>query len=301
MELRHLRYFLVVAEELHFTRAAERLHIEQSPLSRAIRELESDMGIPLFERTRQGTRLTWPGQIFLDDVKRILMLVDLAKTNVRAAALGARGILRIALSDGIIPQRLAALLAECRNEEPEVDIRLFETPLSQQVAGLRQNAYDAGLARADDVDDTIVATLLWRDALMFAVPARHPLLMLKCIPLEKAIAYPLVLYHPQHNEGFYRQLDRVLRRVDATPNIAEYAVSHDLMLALVSAGYGIGFTCEAQMAACQHAGVVVRPIAGPLQWLNTYLLHTKREPSVHLNRFIDRLSPVKANIELLGA
>ena len=301
MELRHLRYFLAVAEELHFTRAAERLHIEQSPLSRAIRELESDLGIQLFERTRQGARLTWPGQMFLDDVKRIFMLVDLAKTNVRAAAMGARGILRIALSDGIIPQRLAALLAECRNDEPEVDIRLFETPLSQQIVGLRQNVYDAGLARSEDVGDAIAATLLWRDPLMLAIPARHPLLRLKCIPLDEALAYPLVLYHPEHNEGFYQQLDRILRRVDIPPNIAEYAVSHDLMLALVSAGYGIGFTCEAQSAACQNAGVVVRPIAGPPPLLNTYLLHTNREPLAHLGRFIDRLAPAEATIELLGS
>lgn len=300
MELRHLRYFLAVAEELHFTRAAERLHIEQSPLSRSIRELESDLGVQLFDRTRQGVRLTWSGQTFLDDVKRIFTLVDLAKTNARAAALGMRGVLRIALSDGIIPQRLAALLAECRNEEPDVDIRLFETPLNQQIAGLRHNVYDAGLARSADVGDALTATLLWRDSLMFAVPARHPLLMFKSIPLEKAIAYPLVLYHPQHDEGFYRQLERVLRQVDATPIIAEHAISHDLMLALVSAGYGIGFTCEAQISACQYAGVVVRPIAGLPRFLDTYLLRSNRQPSAYLDRFVDRLLPADASSELCG-
>ncbi len=290
MEFRHLRYFVAVAEELHFTRAAERLHIEQSPLSRAIRELESELEIQLFERARRGTRLTWAGKIFLDDVRRIFTLIDIAKTNARSAASGAQGILRIALSDGMVPQRLASLLAQCRQDEPEVDIRLFETPVMQQVAGLRQDVYDAGFARIDAVGDDIVAKLIWRDPLVLALPARHPLLAFKQVPLKEALAYPLILCDPQHNEGFYRQVERVLHRVDVKPIVAQYAVTHDLMLALVCAGYGIGFACKSQIAASSHTDVVGRAIAGSPLMLNTYLLRPNRTPSAHLNRFIDLLA-----------
>lgn len=109
MELRHLRYFVVVAEELHFARAAERLHIEQSPLSRAIKDLEYDLGLQLFERTTRNTRLTWPGEVFLNEARRILSAVKQATETARAAANGYRGILRIAVSDGIAQPRLSDL------------------------------------------------------------------------------------------------------------------------------------------------------------------------------------------------
>lgn len=91
MELRHLRYFIAVAEELHFARAAERLHIEQSPLSRAIKDLEYDLDVQLLERTTRSTRLTWAGQVFLDEAKRVLSAMDQAKASAKAAATGYRG------------------------------------------------------------------------------------------------------------------------------------------------------------------------------------------------------------------
>ncbi|VFR52076.1 Transcriptional regulator, LysR family [plant metagenome] len=100
---------------------------------------------------------------------------------MKAAANGFHGQLRIALSDGITPSRLPALLALCRQEEPEVEIRFFEVPLSQQIKGLHDDLYDVGFARADEAGDGITATPVWRDPLMVAVPARHPLLAHKRI------------------------------------------------------------------------------------------------------------------------
>src|SRR5574340_151568 len=157
MELRHLRYFVAVAEELHFARAAERLHIEQSPLSRAIKDLEHDLGLQLFERTTRNTRLTWPGEVFLNEARRVLSVVQQATENARAAASGYRGILRIALSDGIAQPKLSSLLARCRVEDPEVDIRLFEIPLAQQVKGLRSGLYDIGFSNMADLGEGIIA------------------------------------------------------------------------------------------------------------------------------------------------
>lgn len=113
MEFRHLRCFLAVAEELHFGRAAERLHIDQSPLSRTIKELEEDLGAQLFPRTTRSTRLTTVGQRFLEHVPRIIAALEQARDSVRSAANGFHGQLRIALSDGITPSRLPALLARC--------------------------------------------------------------------------------------------------------------------------------------------------------------------------------------------
>ncbi|MDZ4274384.1 MAG: LysR family transcriptional regulator, partial [Hydrogenophaga sp.] len=153
MELRHLRCFIAVAKELHFARAAERLHIEQSPLSRAIKELEEELGVRLFDRTTRSTRLTRAGKLFLEHVPRVFTALEQARGSVRAAAAGYQGQLRIALSDGITPPRFTALLAQCRQDEPEVDIRLYEVPLSQQIRGLHDDLYDVGFAQSAEVGE----------------------------------------------------------------------------------------------------------------------------------------------------
>lgn len=117
MELRHLRCFVAIAEELHFARAAERLHIEQSPLSRTIKELEYHLGVRLFERTTRRTQLTWAGKVLLEEAHRVFAAIDQVKVSVKVAATGYHGRLRIALSDGIAQPRLSALLAQCRDQQ----------------------------------------------------------------------------------------------------------------------------------------------------------------------------------------
>lgn len=164
MEFRHLRCFLAVAEELHFARAAERLHIEQSPLSRAIKELEEELGVVLFARTTRSTRLTRGGKLFSDHVPRVFACLAAGARQREGAANGFHGQLRITLSDGITPSHPPALLALCRQEEPEVEIRLSEVPLSQQIKGL----HDVGFARADEIGDGIAAMPVWNDPLMVA-------------------------------------------------------------------------------------------------------------------------------------
>lgn len=192
MELRHLRCFLAVAEELHFARAAEKLHIEQSPLSRAIKELEEELGVVLFARTTRSTQLTRTGKLFLEHVPRVFAALEQTRDSVRAAANGFHGQLRIALSDGIMPSRLPVLLAQCRLDEPEVDIRLFEVPLSQQIKGLNDDLYDVGFAQSDQVGDGILAEPVWRDPLIAAMSARHPILSQQRIPLDEVLRYQLV-------------------------------------------------------------------------------------------------------------
>ncbi|AOX33109.1 D-alanyl-D-alanine endopeptidase [Pseudomonas aeruginosa] len=292
MELRHLRCFLAVAEELHFARAAEKLHIEQSPLSRAIKELEEELGVVLFARTTRSTRLTRAGKLFLDHVPRVFTALHQARDSVKAAANGFHGQLRIALSDGITPSRLPALLALCRQEEPEVEIRLTEVPLSQQIKGLHDDLYDVGFARADEVGDGIVAMPVWNDPLMVAVPARHDLLRYKRIPLEEVLRFPLVLCDPVACEGHARQVDRLLRRVDMEPLVAERVASCDLMMALVSAGFALGLTGAAHITASREQGVVARALAGSSPVLTTYLLRPDAEPSETLARFIERVQAI---------
>lgn len=264
MELRHLRCFLAVAEELHFARAAERLHIEQSPLSRAIKELEEDLGTQLFVRTTRSTRLTRAGNLFMEHVPRVFTALQQARDSVKAAANGFHSQVRVALSDGIPPSRFSTFLALCRQEEPEIEIRLSEIPLAQQIKGLHDDLYDVGFARSNEVGDGIIAESVWEDPLMVAVPARHPLLTYKCIPLEEVLRYPLVLGDLHVCEGYARQIERVLRRVDQEPLIAERVASTDLMMALVATGFALGLAGASQIAACHEPNVIARP------WTHTY-------------------------------
>lgn len=292
MEFRHLRCFLAVAEELHFARAAERLHIEQSPLSRTIKELEEELGEQLFIRTSRSTRLTRAGKLFLEHVPRVFTALQQARDSVKAATNGFHGQLRIALSDGITPSRLPALLAMCRQEEPEVDIRLFEVPLAQQIKGLHDDLYDVGFSLSDEVGEGIAAQAAWSVPLMVAVPARHPLLKFKRIPLDEMMRYPLVLCDPLACEGHARQVERVLRRSDMEPLIAERVASCDLMMALVSAGFALGLAGAPHIAASREPGVVARPLAGRSPVLTTYVLHREGESSEVLSRFIERVQAI---------
>ncbi|MDT4805769.1 Hca operon transcriptional activator HcaR [compost metagenome] len=294
MELRHLRCFLAVAEELHFARAAERLHIEQSPLSRAIKELEEELGTRLFMRTTRSTRFTHAGRLFLEHVPRVFTALQQAWDSVRAAN-GFCGQLRVALSDGISPSRFSSFLALCRQEEPEVEIRLSEVFLSQQIKGLHDDLYDVGFAQSDEVGDGVVAIPAWSDPLVAAVPERHPILSHKHIPLEELLRYPLVLCDPQACEGHARQVERFLRQAEAEPLVVEQVASCDLMMALVAAGFALGLTGESNIPACRESGVVGRPLAGCSPELTTYLLRSTREPSATLARFIERAQAIESS------
>ena len=289
MEFRHLRYFLAVAEELHFARAAERLHIEQSPLSRAIRELEEELGAQLFVRTSRSTRLTLAGKLLMENAPRVLLALDQARESVKAAANGFHGRLRVALSDGISPSRLPALLARCREEDPEIEIRLFEVPLAQQLSGLRDDLYDAGFSMADEVGDGIIIEPAWEDELMVAMPARHELLAHRRVPLDEVLQHPLVLGDPAVCEGHAKQIDRILRKQDREPLIEQYVATFDVMMTFVSAGLALGLAGAAHIASSREPGVVRRPLAGKSPMLTTYLLRRDAEPSQALARFIERV------------
>lgn len=289
MELRHLRYFLTVAEELHFARAAEKLHMDQSPLSRAIKDLEDELGAKLFTRTTRNIRLTHAGKVFLERVPRIFEALEQARDGAKSAASGFHGQLRIALSEGITPSRLPALLARSREEEPEVEIRLFEVPLDQQIRGLQEDLYDAGLSMADEVGDGIVTTPAWDDELMVALSLRHPLLEHRRIPLEMVLQQRLVLGDPAACQGHTRQIDRILQKRDEELQILQRVATFDVMMALVSAGLAVGLAGAAHIASSKEPGVKARQLAGTPPMLTTYLLRRDTEPSPMLTRFIQRV------------
>ncbi|WP_257993498.1 LysR family transcriptional regulator [Cupriavidus pauculus] len=292
MDLRHLRCFMAVAEELHFARAAERLHIEQSPLSRTIKELEDDLGATLFARTTRRTRLSRAGQTLLGHAHRVFAELDRARDAVQAVTHGFRDQLCLALSDGSGRPGLPALLANSRLEDPDVDFRLFETTVSKQVDGLLDRRYDVGFALTDDVGDDIVSHPIWREPLVVALPAHHPLLCYRRIPLEELLTHPLVLWDPEACEGLARSVDGVLRLLNKEPLIQERVASVEMMLTLVGAGAALALTGASQAGAARDFGIELRPVAGAAPPVTTYLLHLAGEPRQSISRLVTRAGAV---------
>jgi len=205
-------------------------------------------------------------------------------------AAGLRGSLCIAVSDGAIDPRLSAFLARCREEEPEIEIHLSEVTLSEQVRGLHCGDFLLGFAHSDDVGEDIIAEPVWQDRLVVAVPIRHPLLAHKTIPLRALANQPLILCGSQYHDGHGTALSGTLCHWERDPHIIEQTVSQDMMLALVSAGYGIGFMTSSRFALCRCPHVVSRPLAEDCAVITTYLLRLNEEsPSVLLDRFVTRL------------
>jgi len=297
LELRLLRYFVAVAEELHFARAAERLGVEQSPVSRAMRNLEATLGVQLFDRSAHQTRLTWAGQVFLGECRRVLATVEQAVSAAKAAAQGYQGYLRIAICDSLAQPHIATLLARSREDEPELEIHVFELPFAQQLKMLHNDLLDIGFGLSNAVHDGLVAEPVWTDPLSVIVPARHPLLAHVQVPLPEALKFPLVLCHPEAGSGCRHQIQAVLQDTNMPLKLVDEVTSLGVMLTLVGAGYGIGFAIASQVQTLQRPDISIRPLAGIPPMLSTYLLRRRGEPSEPMRRFIERVKDGAAPVD----
>ncbi|MGV8399228.1 LysR family transcriptional regulator [Pseudomonas aeruginosa] len=294
MNIRQLQYFLVVAEEESFTRSADRVHIHQSALSRAIKELEDELGVALFVRGKGRIRLTWSGEVFRQDAQRILSFLTSVRSRAKAAEHGFRGYLRIALTDGLAQARMTELLARCRSEEPLTEVRVLEMTVSEMNQALKFDQIDAGFTvHAGHETEGQIREAVWTDRLVFAVPAQHPLVMRDKVPLNEAIQHPMIMCHPERCEGGYELLNRVFRcaRLPA-PIVSAYVSGHELLMMFVAAGYGIGMALESQAAVYSHPNVVVREIRDEVEEAPTFLVRPNHPLSPELERFIARTKKV---------
>ncbi|WP_191833362.1 LysR family transcriptional regulator [Pseudomonas fluorescens] len=293
MRMRHLRYFLVVAEELSFSRAAARVHIEASPLSRAIKELEAELGAHLLHRSRGRIELTWAGEVFREEARKMLSFMEGARNRVHAAARGYRGHLRIGLADSLAHPRLTKLLARCREEEPLTEVRIIEMPFSEMVKALAHDQIDAGFTVHSEISDKFIKKVAWTDRPAIAVPKNHPLLSLEKISLQEIVRHSLVLYHPERCFGGYNIIHRWFRDYALPmPSIVEYVSGHELMMTLVAAGYGVGFALESQVKLYHHPDIIIRPVTDDVPSAVTFLAMLNKPYSEQLSRFITRTQRV---------
>lgn len=184
LELRHLRYFVTVAEELHFGRAAARLRVAQPPLSQQIRRLERELGVTLFHRSTRRVQLTDAGKILLDEAKRVLAGAAHAVHVVQRAARGESGTLNVGFAASVMFMELPAIIRRFRERFPDVELKLRELPTVPQLARLRSGELDIGFVRQPDPDPLLHMETVMREPLLIAVSKSHPLASRAKVPLE---------------------------------------------------------------------------------------------------------------------
>lgn len=285
LELRQLRYFVALAEELHFARAAERLRMEQSPLSRAIREMEGNLGVRLFERSTRSTRITRAGTVLLDYARRAIALMEQAETSTRSAALGQSDQLRIGVSDCTAYCRMTEILARFSVANSGVSVSILEIPLHQQISDIRDGLVDASISLDGSHREGIEAQAIAPDRICAAVPVAHPLAHAGAILPADLARYPLILFSAESDLGAGLQVDQFVDTF-TRPCIAFRANSLGTMLTLVALGHGIGLVGSAQANAAMRRDVVLRPIDGAPP-LTTYVLHSNGRVSEPLASFIE--------------
>lgn len=240
IELRHLRYFIAVAEELHFGHAAARLNISQPPLSQQIQILEQQIGARLFARTNRSVSLTEAGRQFLADSRQILSQVDDAAARAARLHHGETGELRIGFtSSAPFIKAVSDTLSTFRRRYPDVHIQTRETNTREQIVPLNEGALDLGLMRNTQLPDTLAWERVLREPLLAMVPRDHPLASQPRVSLRELAREPFVFFDPHVGTGLYDDILGLMRRYDLTPAITQEVEEAMTIIGLVAAGLGV--------------------------------------------------------------
>lgn len=265
MELRHLRYFIAVAEELHFTRAAARLHIGQPPLSQQIQALEQEVGAQLLERSKRWVRLTEAGKLFLNDARKILALSEQSMLTAQRASRGEMGELRVGFTSSmpftVVLQRVVNLY---RQRFPQVTLTLQEMSSLRQIEGIVQRTLDVGFIRPPEVEIAagVRAITLRHDPLLLVMPDNHRLASKKSLKLAELAGEDFVMYSKDVGTGIYAQIVRLCRQAGFEPHIVQDAREATTIIGLVAAGCGVSILPES-FQCIQMPGVCFRKISDP--------------------------------------
>jgi DNA-binding transcriptional LysR family regulator len=262
MELRQLRYFVAVAEELHFRRAAARLHISQPPLSQQIAALEDELGVRLLERTRRRVEMTPAGEAFLRDARATLAELDVAVSTARAIDAGQEGVLRVGFVGSALLSIVPSTVQRFRRTRPGIEIELRERSTVEQLRAVSTGLVDVGLVRPPiETDESLHTEVVMRERTVAAIPEGHPLARLRRVPLRRLATQPLVLFPRRQAPGYHDLLIGRLAATGSTPQIAQYAPEMMTIIGLVAAGIGVS-PVPASVTHLAIDGVTYRPLSG---------------------------------------
>ncbi|UCD68370.1 MAG: LysR family transcriptional regulator [Betaproteobacteria bacterium] len=260
MELRHLRYFVAVATELHFGRAAEKLHISQPPLSMQIRALEDELGVILLRRTRRHVSLTCAGRAFLQDAKQILERTDQAILTARRAGRGEIGELAVGFISVADYNLLPLVLREFRRQYPMVTLSLKESTTDAQISDLTEGRIDVGFLLPPVTQPGIESVPILREPLIAALPEHHPLARKKGAIALGALAKAPFIITPRHMApGLYDDIVSFCHSAGFSPQVTQEAIQMQTVVSLVSAEMGVALI-PSSLKNLRRAGVVYKPL-----------------------------------------
>jgi LysR family transcriptional regulator, benzoate and cis,cis-muconate-responsive activator of ben and cat genes len=262
LDLRRLRYFIALAEELHFGRAADRLQVAQPPLSRLIGRIEADVGAQLIDRSRSQIRLTQAGKVLLMRAREIIRQVDKAKDEVAQLGSGKSGILRIGFVGSATHGFLPSLIKTFRARQPDVELTLSAMNNAGLKEALIRREIDGAIARPAIEDDEILSEKLHEEPLIIALPDAFEPEWQQPLPLVSLRDASFILY-PQHpRPSFADHILSVCNAAGFRPHNPVMAMDYQTAISLVSVGVGVCIVPRS-VSATQHAGVIYRDFLGP--------------------------------------
>ncbi len=287
MELRHLRYFIAVAEELHFSKAAERLHIAQPPLSQQIQQLEAELGVKLFHRkTKRQIQLTEAGQVFLQEAYQLLVQLETAVTLTQRIGRGQTGQLRIGFTSLVIYDLLPLILRQFREQFLEVELVLLELTTSQQEQALKDSRIHVGFAHPPLEDDTLSYQCIHRQTLVVALSSTHPLAQTEHISVRSLLSEHLIMFPRYLAPGLYDRIMSIFQQENFKPNITQEAIQMQTIIGLVSAGMGVAIT-PSSLQNLQRSGVVYRPILAEVPVIETAIIWQENSLTPVVENFLE--------------
>jgi DNA-binding transcriptional LysR family regulator len=289
MELRHLRYFVAVAEECHFGRAAARLHIAQPPLSQQIRQLEDELGVTLLHRSTRKVELTPAGQVYLERARVVLAAVTAAGVEAGRVAAGEIGRLTIGFTGSATYELLPTLTRVLRADFPGIELDLKGEMLTpDQVNALQDRTLDIGFLRPPVHARDLVVRLLRREPLIAVLPETHPLAEGDTVRLAKLRDEPFITY-PSHNRSVvYDAVLEACQRVGFSPAKVQEVAETSTLVAFVAAGLGVALV----PASVQHlkiTGATFRPLAGTTKEVALAVATRADDESPHVARVLARI------------
>jgi len=261
VELRHLRYFVAVAEELHFGRAAKRLNLSQPPLSQQIRKLEEILGYPLLVRTSRAVKLTSAGEVFLDRARRTIHRVMEDLEEARSVGRGEVGFLKVGFIGSGMLTALPAMLGQYRKQHPHVNLILSEHYSAGVLRALQEGTVDVGFLRDGGPAEGVESAALFSDPFVAVLPADHRLARQKTLSAAALRDEPFVLFSPRAGQLAYQKTISLCLEHGFRPHLVQEAPQWPTILRLVGAGLGVTIApaCVKRISA---PDIVCRPLRG---------------------------------------
>jgi DNA-binding transcriptional LysR family regulator len=288
MELRQLKYFIVVAEELHFGRAAESLHLSQPALSKQIQALEDSLNIQLLERTKHSCRLTMAGKKFLETARKILQEIEEGIQVTRQVADGQRGRVRVGFTEATLFSLAPTIFKTYREHYPQVDLILTSGGTETNVEALRTHHIDVGFVYLPIREPSLSVYPLYEETYIVALPSSHRLARHKQISLQSLANEPLIIYPRSLGPVLYALFIQYCEQAGFLPNIVQEAELAQTRLGLASAGVGITFVLP-PLQNLSAKGVVYRPLSGNFLTLKLALAWRQNESSPVVIEFLKAL------------